>query len=78
MAARKTPANEERVEIFIPRGSANDDPNFFVSVNAVNYLLPRGRSSMVPRAVADEIKRSMAAQIALDEKVERMLANGEV
>lgn len=74
MAARKTPMNEERVEIFIPRGSANDDPNYFVSVNAVNYLLPRGKSSMVPRAVADEIKRSMAAQAAQDDRIARMLA----
>jgi hypothetical protein len=46
---------EERVEVFIPRGYANDDPNFFVSVNGVNYLLPRGKKSQVPAHVAEEI-----------------------
>ena len=33
---------EDRVEIFVPKGYANDDPNLFISVNGVNYLLPRG------------------------------------
>ena len=46
---------EERVEVFIPRGSANDDPNLFVSVNGVNYLLPRGKKSLVPPHITEEI-----------------------
>ena len=62
----------ERVEIHIPRGNANDDPNLFVSVNGVNYLLPKGKTSSVPRAVAAEIKRSWAAQEALDARVDVM------
>lgn len=49
---------EERVEIFIPRGSDREDPNLFVGINGVNYLLPRGKKSMVPKAVACEIERS--------------------
>ena len=49
---------EERIEIFIPRGSDREDPNLFVGINGVNYLLPRGRKSMVPEAVAQEIERS--------------------
>ena len=49
---------EERVEIFIPRGSDREDPNLFVGINGVNYLLPRGKKSMVPKAVAQEIERS--------------------
>ena len=32
----------ERVEVYIPRGADREDPNFFVAVNGVNYLLPRG------------------------------------
>lgn len=66
-------ANEERVEVFIERGYANDDPNFFVSVNGVNYLLPRGKKSLVPAYVAAEIERSKKAKEKLDENVEKML-----
>ena len=74
MAVKKNPVNDERVEIYIPRGAANDDPNLFVSVNAVNYLLPRGKTSMVPRHIADEVKRALAAQEAQDRRVVQMLA----
>ena len=65
--------NDERAEVFIPRGQANDDPNFFVSVNGVNYLLPKGKKSLVPKCVADEINRSIEAQEALDKRMEEML-----
>ena len=73
--AKKQPVNEssEKVEVFIPRGAANDDPNYFVSVNGVNYLLPRGKKSLVPKAIADEINRSFAAQEALDKRMEEMI-----
>ena len=52
---------EKRVEVFIPRGSDREDPNLFVGINGVNYLLPRGKKSRVPEAVAAEIKRSELA-----------------
>lgn len=51
----------KRVEITIPRGSDREDPNFFVAVNGVNYLLPKGKKSMVPEFVAKEIIRSEKA-----------------
>ncbi|MBQ7692687.1 MAG: hypothetical protein IJT29_03655 [Oscillospiraceae bacterium] len=54
---------EKRVEVFIPRGADREDPNFFVGLNGVNYLLPRGKKSMVPKAVAAEIER---AELAAD------------
>ena len=59
---------DDRVEVFIPRAQANEDPNMFVSVNGVAYLLPRGKRSMVPAHVAAEIDRSERAQTAWDEK----------
>lgn len=59
---------EDRVEVFIPRAQANEDPNLFVSVNGVAYLLPRGKRSMVPAHIAEEIERSNKAQEAWDEK----------
>ena len=64
---------EDRVEVFVPKGYANDDPNLFVSVNGVNYLLPRGKKSMVPAHVAAEIERSKRAAEKQDEKMEQML-----
>lgn len=62
--------NEKRVEVFIPRGGDRADPNFFVGINGVNYLLPRGKKSMVPAAVAEEIKRSEKAADALYESMD--------
>lgn len=64
---------EERVDIFIPRGNANDDPNLFVSVNGVNYLLPKGKTSKVPAHVKAEIERSQRAQERLDANIDKML-----
>ena len=49
---------EKRIEVFIPRGSDREDPNLFVGINGVNYLLPRGKKSRVPAVVAEEIKRA--------------------
>lgn len=73
--ASQTPvkAKDDRVEVFVPKGYANDDPNFFVSVNGVNYLLPKGKKSLVPPHVAAEVERSKRAEAALDETVEQML-----
>ena len=67
-------ANEKRVEIFIPRGSDRDEPNLFIGVNGVSYLLPRGKKSKVPAHVAAEYERSVAAQAALDERKDEMTA----
>ena len=67
----------ERVEVYIPRGADREDPNFFVAVNGVNYLLPRGKKSMVPPEVAREFRRSQAAQEALDKRIEQLLEEQE-
>ena len=64
---------EDRVEVFVPKGYANDDPNLFVSVNGVNYLLPKGKKSLVPAHVAAEFERSKRAAEKQDEKMEQML-----
>ena len=64
---------DNRVEVFVPKGYANDDPNLFVSVNGVNYLLPKGKKSLVPAYVAAEFERSKKAQERQDEKMEQML-----
>lgn len=78
MAKNETKAEEikaldERVEVYIPKGYANDEPNLFVSVNGVNYLLPKGKKSKVPPHVAAEIERSNKAQERMDQNIEAML-----
>ena len=73
--ASKTTENvkDTRVEVLVPKGYANDEPNLFVSVNGVNYLLPKGKKSLVPAHVAAEIERSKRAAEVQDEKMEQML-----
>ena len=58
---------EERVEVFIPKGLANDDPNFYISINDVDYLLPKGQTSLVPPHVKAGIERHFKA-VAYQEK----------
>ena len=67
---------EKRVEIFIPRGGDREDPNLFVGINGVNYLLPRGKKSMVPQSVAAEIERSGRAADVFYENVDGMKNSG--
>lgn len=68
-----TTKNDGRVEVYIPRGAANDEPNLIVGVNGVMYVLPKGKKSMVPPHVKAEIDRSLAAQNIMDERVDELL-----
>jgi hypothetical protein len=68
-----TTNKEEYVDLFIPKGYANDDPNFFISVNGKNFILPKGKTSKVPPYVKEEYDRAMRAQEALDAKSEALL-----
>ena len=65
--------NDDRVEVSLPRGGDREDPNLFVAVNGVNYLLPRGKKSRVPRSVAEEIARAERARESLYETVDALL-----
>lgn len=64
--------NTDMVEVTIPRGSDRGDPNLFVAVNGVNYILPRGKKSTVPKYVADELKRSREAEDAFYETKDKL------
>ena len=57
------------VEVLIPRGGKNEDPNVFVAINGKTWLLPRGKTSLVPPEVAAELARAQMAQERLDEYV---------
>ena len=62
----------KRIEITIPRGAEREDPNLFVGINGINYLLPKGKKSSVPKAVALEIDRSERARDALDSAKDKL------
>lgn len=64
---------DDKVNLFVPKGYANDEPNLLIAVNGVNYVLPKGKTSMVPKFVADEYYRSQKAQEALDKRMDEML-----
>lgn len=66
-------SKENYVEVFIPKGAPNDEPNLLVGVNGVMYNLPKGKKSMVPPEVKAEIDRSIRAQEKLDETIDRLL-----
>lgn len=68
--------NRQRVEISIPRGGDREDPNLFVGINGVNYLLPKGKTSQVPPEVAGEIRRSERAREARDAALEALQRTG--
>lgn len=57
------------VDVFVPKGYGKDDPNCFVCINGKNYIVPRGKSVKVPKAVADELARSERAQRRFDQTV---------
>ena len=65
--------SQNRVEIYVPKGASGEEPHVFISVNGVNYLLPRGKKSQVPPEVAQEYARSEAAREALDKRIETLL-----
>jgi len=73
-AAVKEP---EKKDIYIERGSANDDPNLVVCVNGVTYLLPKGKTSKVPLAVYNEIMRSRRAREMQDQRMEELRGAAE-
>ncbi len=77
-AAEKIENVEERVPIYIDRAKPNEDPNFYVSINFKTFLLPRGKTSMVPRYVYDEIMRTRNAEAHYDETVDNLKAMSKV
>ena len=78
-AARKmnTAGGRGTEEIFVPKGRKDEEQNLFISVNGVNYLIPRGKKSTVPSFVAEEYRRSLAAQEALDAYIDQKLSEAQ-
>lgn len=68
-----TQTEVKRVKLFVPKGAANDEPNLVIGINGKNYVLPRGKESMVPDFVKAEYDRSVAAQQKYDATVDEFL-----
>ena len=68
----------ERVDIFIERpASSQDEQNLHVGFNGKNYILPKGKTSSVPRCVYDEIMRARKAQEHYDDTVRELLTKAQ-
>lgn len=73
----KTTKKEDYVDCFVPRGYVNDEPNLFVSVNGVNYLLPKGKTSKVPPHIKAAVDRHLMALERQAENSERLIKEGQ-
>lgn len=71
--ATTTKTTEDRVDLYVPKGAANDEPNLVIGINGKNYVLPRGKTSKVPDFVKAEYDRSVAAQEKYDATVDELL-----
>ena len=74
MSKKTTLPAEAFAEVMPPRESGNQDPNFFIGLNGVNYLLPRGKKTRVPAAVGEEFARAQAARDAMFEAQDALRA----
>ena len=66
--------NIERVELFVPKGFMDSSPNYLIAVNGKNYVIPKGKTVMVPKFVKAEYDRACAAMDMQDERREELLA----
>ena len=74
---KTTAVKDKRVDLFVPKGYVNDEPNLVISVNGKNYVLPKGKTSKVPPCVKYEYDRSLRAQQKQDENSEKMIAEAQ-
>ena len=69
----KATEKEEYVDLYVPKGYANDDPNHYISAFGKNFVLPKGKTTKVPPYVKYEYERSQRAQEAFDKKSDALL-----
>ena len=63
----------ETVSLMIPRVPGDGDANVFVGINGKNYIIPKGKTVQVPKAVADEYHRAMHAHGYSVEHIDKMI-----
>ena len=62
----------EMVDVFVDKYDAQDEKNLFIGLNGKAYLLPVGKTSKVPKPVADQISRMKRARAAADNRIDEM------
>lgn len=73
--AAKTNTHEEKVSVFVPKISG-EDQTFFVGINGKNWLIPRGRYVEVPKHVAEIVNQhNRMTQMADDHRIARQKQN---
>ena len=77
MAKKIENKEANRVKIKLPRAKGSEPKELYVAVNGVNYLVPKGKEVEVPEFVAEEIRRSEAAAMFMDEEKDRLLAEAK-
>ena len=73
----KPKTKDDRVAVTPPRGEARGESVLFIGVNGVNYVLPRGKTSMVPPKVAKEYNRSERAKDRFANTSSKLLEQGK-
>ena len=68
-----TTNKNDYVDLYIEPGYGKDDPNEFISINGVNYILPKGETSKVPPCVKEEYERSRRALRAQKKNADKLL-----
>ena len=69
----KTVNNEERVEVYVPKTYASDDPNEYLCINGKEFLLPRGETSVVPLYVKKALDRKNRAMSIQDKRSAKLV-----
>ena len=59
---KKANKRSEYVDLYVPVLPGQDSSDLFISLNGKNYLLPRGKTHRVKKAVAKIYLNSMEAQ----------------
>lgn len=65
-------AKAKKETISLPRARMGEEENFFVGINGVNYLIPKGKANDVAPEVAEEIRRAQAADDRMHDRAEEL------
>lgn len=76
MAAKKNGSTEDRVQVYVPKHGKDDAP-VTIGINGKLYRIPRGKTSLVPKAVAKELKRMNQAEERYETTVEELQRKGQ-
>lgn len=71
-APENKPADDGKVDLYIPRGNAREEKQVVIGINGKNWVVPKGQHVRVPKFVADEYHRSVAASDVMYERKEEM------